>query len=112
MVKQEFEKVNIPLQSYVQLKHISEVTNIPMSRILSQVIESMFALSVNYDKATFQCHDSILSSQVYITIRGYNPRVSVYHEKLPENATEQDADKLIAEKTTQKINEDLAKEGI
>jgi len=122
-MNKKFEKVGIDAQQFEQLKYISKVTSIPMAKILEQIIQCMFELSIEYDKATFRCFDMVTEDTVHIIIHGYNKKLVAGSFKTT-NETESEIDtkiysesKKLLEKAERENSEtfgdeDLAREGI
>jgi len=104
MVRKEFEKVNISKQTYIQLRHVSKVTGLSMCKILENIIEGLFCLSVNYDKASFQCYDSQLEQTVYVKLIGYS-KLKMGKFQMSSDATEQEIDKKLTEETKKAFGE-------
>lgn len=105
----EFEQVNLDSQTKTKLEFISKITNIAQSRILAEIINCVFALAVNYDKASFQCFDSQLDQSVTVRLIGYS-KLQIGHFKTPENATDTDCEKMTEERMQARIKADLAKD--
>jgi hypothetical protein len=106
-MKQEWNKLNLNETTHEKLVHISRVTNISMSRIIEQIIDCMFYLSINYDKATFSCYDRVTEDMVYITIHGYGKKLTVNHFKVDPETSNEQLSELLEQKTLAKIKSDL-----
>lgn len=99
MVKEQAQ-INVDIETHTRLKHISDVTKVPMARIISQFVEELFGLSVEYDHATLRITSSILEDTVYATLHGYGRKLS-----FGKVSTEQE----LRDVTFKKIEEDANK---
>lgn len=99
----EFNQINVDAQTHAQLKHISEVTNVPMARIISQFVEELFSLSVEYDKATLSISSRITEDTVYAVLHGYGKKIT-----MGKCNSEAELRKV----TFDKINEDLKRKAV
>ena len=108
-MNKKFEKINMDALTHARLAHISKITNIAQSRILAEIIEAIFALSVNYDKATFSCIDKVTEDTVYITLHGLRNKSALSFGAFKSSETNEAVDKIIEKQVLEKINADLEK---
>jgi hypothetical protein len=108
MVK-EFETLNLDSISKARLEHISKITNIAQSRILAEIIECIFALAVNYDKATFSCIDKVTENTVYISMIGLRSKSALTFGAFKSSESNAEVDKIIDKQVLERINADLEK---
>ena len=111
-LKEKIQKLNLNERTYERLKFISKVTSIPMTRIISEVIDAIFSLSINYDKATFRCFDVVTEDTVNIIIHGYGKKLTVSHFKADFNTPNEQLDKESEERTRARIALDLAEQSV
>src|SRR4030067_2258206 len=109
-LKEKIQKLNLNERTYERLKFISKVTSIPMTRIISEVIDAIFSLSINYDKATFRCFDVVTEDTVNIIIHGYGKKLTVNTFSVPSDMPNSEIDKIIEKRTLEKIDADLAEQ--
>ena len=104
----EFKNVKVTDKTHERLAHISRMTNISMSKIIEQITDAMICLVAgNYPKATFKVLDMVTEDSVIITIHTYPKNVTVGSFKLPSDVPNSEVDKILSEKTFEKINKDL-----
>ena len=109
-MKQKIQKLNLSERSHERLRFISKVTSIPMTRLISEVIDCMFSLSINYKQATFRCFDVVTEDTVNIIIHGYGKKLSVSRVPIDANATEDEIDKVLHDRMVERANRDLAEQ--
>jgi len=102
----KFEKVNVSAQTYVQLKYLSKITDLSMTKILENIISSVFALGVNYEKASLQVYDSQLNQEVTVKLLGYS-HLSINRYASSGNDAEDQKESM--ERMKAKIEADLTK---
>lgn len=109
MVK-EYETVNLDSISKSRLEHISKITNIAQSRLLSEILEAMFAISINFDKATFSCIDKVTEDTVYITLHGLRSKNALTFGSFKSSESNEAVDKIMDKQVLERINSDLEME--
>ena len=103
----KYETLSIDSISKARLEHISKITSIAQSRLLAEIIECIFALAVNYDKATFSCIDRVTENQVYITLHGLRSKNALTFGSFKSSESNEAVDKIMDKQVLERINSDL-----
>ena len=94
------QQINVDAKTHEHLKHITEVTKVPMARIISMFVQELWSLSVEYDHATLRIDSRVTEDTVYAVLHGYGKKLT-----FGTCHTEQD----LADMNHRKIFEDLKK---
>ena len=69
----KFKTLSITEQSHAQLEHLSKITGLKMSNIISEILENITFISAYYqDGATFRCEHAVTEATVRIILHGYS----------------------------------------